>query len=147
MATYLLTWNPKHKRTWRDSEEDYLSAERNGFFDTSWRCGINFRRINDGDRVFLLRQGLEPKGMVAAGATTSVPQEEKGRWYVDVRFRVLLRPESQILPRASLDQRSLRDGPWNARASGTSIPSEVAAELEELWATHLKSLRLKSRRR
>lgn len=147
MSTYLLTWNPNHPRTWRDSEDTYRNAESDGFFDTSWRCGINFRQIKAGDRVFLLRQGLVPKGIVAAGVTMSVPYQEKTVWYVDVRFRTLLRPQSQIFPRLLLEGEGLKGGPWNARASGTSIPADIAHELEQAWCAHLKSLPPKRRRR
>jgi 5-methylcytosine-specific restriction protein A len=151
MATFLLTWNPRHW-TWTEFEAEYLNARNDGFLDSRWSCGVT-RKIKEGDRVFLLRQGVAPKGILAAGVAASEPFEdahysEAGRTarYVAVRFDVLLRPESEILPRAALDHGKLRDVHWNTQASGMSIPPDAAAELEEVWSAHLEALGLKTYR-
>ena len=149
MPTYLLTWNPR-RWAWDDFDEVYRSAREVGYLDSRWSCGVT-RRIKTGDRVFLLRQGPEPKGIFAAGAVTSEPFEEehftdegKTAWYIETRFDVVLRPESEILPRSALARGKLREVFWNTQASGMSIPPEAAAELETVWSAHLESLGLQT---
>ena len=149
MPTYLLTWNPK-RWEWDDFDEEYESAREYGYLDSRWSCGVT-KRIKEGDRVFLLRQGLEPKGILAAGYATSAPFEEahfsdsgKTALYIEARFDTLLRPETEILPRKALDIGNLKDVNWRTQASGMSIPSPAAEELEALWRSHLDSLGLKS---
>jgi hypothetical protein len=71
--TYLLTWNPRNS-PWDDRERMVgLTAEGRPVED-QWSCG-NTKRIRPGDRLFLLRQGQEPRGVMAAGWATSVIYE------------------------------------------------------------------------
>jgi 5-methylcytosine-specific restriction enzyme A len=151
MPSYLLTWNPK-KWKWQTFEADYRSIRKVGYLDSGWSCGVT-RRIKKDDRLFLLRQGTEPRGIVAAGVATSDPFEDvhfadkkKRAFYIDARFDVLLRPETEILPRSALGRGRLRDVHWDPQASGMSIPPDAAAELEDVWAAHLESLGLKTYR-
>lgn len=145
MNTYLLTWNPKR---WHwDLASDLAMLKTHAFFDGRWSCGRT-KRIEPGDRLFLLRQGLEPRGILASGHATSSPHADV-HWdgaldhealYVDVRFDALLDPEDEeVLP---LDQ--LRNGPlstvnWRTQSSGISIQPAAASQLECLWSTHLKA--------
>jgi 5-methylcytosine-specific restriction enzyme A len=119
MATYLLTWNPQ-KWTWEDLQEDVDELAEKGFVTFRWSCG-NSKRIAKGDRVFLLRQGEEPRGVMASGWAESDSFEEihwreekaqKGRTtrYVKVRWDVLLNPETEsIFPREWLNIPPLSD--------------------------------------
>jgi 5-methylcytosine-specific restriction protein A len=147
MPTYLLTWNPKHWG-WDDFDKEYIKTRERGFYDSRWSCGVT-KRIKEGDRVFLLRQGREPKGILAAGHVTVGPFREahftdlgKTALYIRARFDTLLRPETEILPRRSLDIGHLKDVNWGTQASGMSIPPPAAEELEFLWRSHLDSLGL-----
>ena len=151
MATYLLTWNPR-KWPWQTFEDDYRNVREVGYLDSGWSCGVT-RRIKEGDRVFLLRQGSEPKGILAAGVATSTPYEgahftdkKKTAWYIDTRFDVLLRPETEILSRLALRGGKLGGVHWDPQASGMSIPPDAAADLEDVWTAHLESLGLKTYR-
>jgi hypothetical protein len=82
-----------------------------------WSCG-NTRKIGVGDRVFLLRQGVEPRGIVASGVVIEPPYEDL-HWdpnasepalYVDVEFDALLNPESDdVLPRELLGEPPFSD--------------------------------------
>ncbi|HEY9401493.1 MAG TPA: hypothetical protein VIQ24_02280, partial [Pyrinomonadaceae bacterium] len=74
MSTYLLTWSPK-KWLWTDLAQRIKEIKRKGFSITDWSCGNN-RSIADGSRLFLLRQGEEPRGIVGAGFAISEPYEE-----------------------------------------------------------------------
>jgi len=149
MPTYLLTWNPKHW-PWKEFDEKYESARKHGYFNSQWSCGVT-KRIKEGDRVFLLRQGVEPKGILAAGYATSATFEKdhfrdsgKTALYIQARFDTLLQPDTEILPRKLLDIGSLKEINWRTQSSGISIPSTAANELEALWRSHLDSLGLKS---
>jgi 5-methylcytosine-specific restriction protein A len=143
MRTFLLTWNPK-KWHWERYEASVAKVARGGQ-DGTWSCG-NSKRPRPGDRFFHLRQGVEPKGIIGSGWITSMPKPGKhfrtlGKTahYVGIRWDSLLDFESTPpLGHNVLGKGILAAMNWNPQASGTEIPAEVAAELEELWWTHLK---------
>jgi 5-methylcytosine-specific restriction protein A len=151
MATYLLTWNPQKWR-WEDLQEDINELRKKGTLLFRWSCG-NSKRIVKGDRVFLLRQGEEPRGIIASGWAESESSEEihwrkekarKGRTtrYVEVRWDVLLNPETEsIFPREWLNTPPLSDVNWNTQISGITIWPEAAESLEERWAYFLEERR------
>jgi 5-methylcytosine-specific restriction enzyme A len=148
MSTYLLTWSPKK---WRWVELPKLIAEikRRGFCVTDWSCGNN-KSIARGDRVFLLRQGEEPRGLVGAGYADSAPyegihwREEKAKagrttMYIAVRWETLLDPDGEsIFPREWLSGDPLSQVNWNTQISGIAIRPEAADALEERWADFLE---------
>lgn len=94
-STYLLKWNPKNWE-WATLTQDVEEVRSRGFFDTRWSCG-NSKRIKRGDRAFLLRTGIAPRGIMASGLITDEPHEaahynidRRGdtALYVGVRFHV-----------------------------------------------------------
>jgi hypothetical protein len=120
MVSYLITWNPR-KWTWDTIDDDIRLCRTQGYYDGSWSCGIT-KRILEGDRLFLLRQGKEPRGIVGSGYATSGVYEDQ-HWdesraslpsrYVDVCFDILLDAEKEpIFPRQSLDQNPYSDVQW-----------------------------------
>ncbi|MDQ1611597.1 MAG: 5-methylcytosine-specific restriction enzyme [Pyrinomonadaceae bacterium] len=149
MNTYLLTWSPKKWR-WTDLSKRIGEIKKNGFCLSDWSCGNN-KSIARGDRLFLLRQGEEPRGIVGAGWAESEPfeeihwREEKARagrttMYLNVRWETLLNPESEsIFPREWLNEGSLSKVNWNTQISGISIRSEAADRLEERWESFLEN--------
>ena len=62
---YLLTWNPK-RWTWTDQEDNIQTVQSEGSLVLPWSCGTT-RKIRSGDRVFLMRLGVEPKGIIGSG--------------------------------------------------------------------------------
>jgi 5-methylcytosine-specific restriction protein A len=147
MSAYLLTWNPNNWQ-WTDLP-DIARQLRDGIpIEESWACG-NSRSIPIGSRVFVLRQGTEPKGIVASGWVTKEPfpaehwdeaRAAKGEQAHFVRFiaDALLDPDVD----QPLDVRGVVTGPLsevqvNAPASGNSIPDHVAVALSKAWAAHL----------
>lgn len=149
MPTFLLTWNPA-KWHWRDMQADIRQCQSNGYLDDRWSCGRN-KRIQPGDRVFLLRQGQEPRGLIASGIATS-PVFEDLHWggdddkrspiarYVSIRFDVLLDPEQEpIFRREWLEDESFIGVHWNTQVSGIGIPVGIAQTLEREWARFLAS--------
>jgi hypothetical protein len=98
------------------------------------------------DRVFLLRQGEEPRGIIAAGWATGPSFEDAhwnddsdgNAWYAPIRFDRVLNPATDPL----LPSTAFRSGPlsrvrWNTQASGIEVPPDAAALLEEEWNCHL----------
>jgi 5-methylcytosine-specific restriction enzyme A len=149
MATYLLTWNPE-KWPWDDIVFARQRCELEGYLDERWSCGRN-RRIQSDDRVFLLRQGKEPRGLIASGKATSEVFEAP-HWrgddetrspvarYIDVRFDILLDADQEpIFRREWLDAESLSGVHWNTQVSGIRIPEPIASTLEREWASFLAS--------
>lgn len=144
MNTFLLTWNPNR---WEWDMGDALTRlKRRGFFEARWSCGIT-KRIEVGDRLFLLRQGREPRGIMASGVAKSEPYLDE-HWdenrsgealYVNAKFDVLLDPERDgVLPLAKLQDGPLRAVNWRTQSSGISIAPAAAAELETRWRAFLE---------
>lgn len=126
--------------------------KKKGYCVTDWGCGNN-KSIAKGDRVFLLRQGEEPRGIVGAGWAESDSFEEThwrkekariGRttMYVMVRWETLLNPETEsILPREWLNETVLSRVNWNTQISGITIWPEAAEALEDRWRDFLSERR------
>ncbi|HYP01808.1 MAG TPA: EVE domain-containing protein [Pyrinomonadaceae bacterium] len=147
MSAYLLTWSPKKWR-WVDLSQRISEIKKKSFCVTDWSCGNN-RSIAKGDRLFLLRQGEEPRGIVGAGYAVSEPYAEihwrpekarqgKTTMYLTVRWEMLLNPETEsIFPREWLNEGLLSKVNWNTQISGITIHPEAAQVLEERWAAFL----------
>ena len=128
MATYLLTWNPE---IW---DGDVAS-------EMSWSCGQT-KRIVSGDRLFIMRQSREPRGICGSGwaVSNAIPadsDEHVSRLYVKLRVDMFRDPMTEsILTREELKElNSGVDHPmkWDIQSSGTEIPVQVAQRLEEAW--------------
>lgn len=148
MATYLLTWNPE-KWNWKTLAKDIAkvaAGKQEGF---TWSTG-NTKKIRRGDRLFCIRQGRDPRGIFASGHAISDVFDDT-HWsddrlndvalYVEIKFDVLFDPDDEsgpgVLTREDLLARVSSIFNWQPFASGTTIPSDVAARLEEAWAKHL----------
>ena len=121
---------------------------KRGTLETDWSCARS-RQPRKGDRFFLLRQGVEPRGIVASGFLVSDWYEGPG-WrragvpcnYVDLAFDTLLDPSSEpILPREALSHGKLGEMYWDTQVSGISIPDAVARELERVWRSFARAAR------
>ena len=142
-TTFLLTWNPNNW-PWDNLEEQVRTTAAGRPVDDHWSCG-NTKRIKLGDRVFLLRQGVEPRGIMAAGWAASASYEglhwdaeRRNRGdialHVDVRFERILNPDyDEILSLEALQVGPLRSVNWSTPASGIQI-REGVEHLERLWA-------------
>lgn len=149
MKTYLLTWNPKNWG-WETIKEDILQLEKHGVFRDSWSCGNKKNTIKSGDRVFLMHLGVEPKGIVASGYTTSDIYQDV-HWdkskdtlanYVKIDFDVILNPKEQDILSADLlvSNKPFSDySDWFPQSSGNNIDDTIALELEKVWFSHLNN--------
>ncbi|MBX2983347.1 MAG: hypothetical protein KF843_11790, partial [Flavobacteriales bacterium] len=114
------------------------------------RCG-NTKSIQPGDRIFLLKVGTEPKGIIAAGFSTSTPfyekhwsGENKDTLYIDVDFEVLLNPDQEpILTVDILKTGNLAQQNWRPMASGISVRPELVDELEAVWFDFLTTQKIR----
>jgi hypothetical protein len=109
MATYLLTWNPK-RYAWDSFSEDLQTLRETGSLEMNWSCG-NTKRILDGDRLFMIRQGSDNPGLIASGVALSPPYTDT-HWederptvarkalYIEVRLDSL--SETPIISREKL---------------------------------------------
>lgn len=145
-STYLLTWNP-NRWTWDTLGRDARRSAEGDVVKERWSSG-NTKRIVPGDRLFLMRLGVEPRGIVASG--WAISETKPGpHWaperaalgdtalYVDAEFERVLDPDvDQPLPHDDLEQR-LPDFHWSPQASGIEIPSDIAVALEEAWGNRL----------
>jgi 5-methylcytosine-specific restriction protein A len=145
MATYLLVWNP-NRWHWADLPEMAERVSRGEPLISRWSCGSN-KRIVPGARVFLIRLGREPKGIIGSGTVTAGSFEDvhwdpakaqQGRTtrYIRFQFDALLDPEhGLILWRERLKSEApLSRMHWDTRSSGVRIPDDIAVELEETWS-------------
>ncbi len=141
MNTFLLTWNPS-KWQWDDLAEAVYEANTEGHCRDTWSCGTT-RHISPGDRAFLMRLGVPPKGIMGSGVIVSEPFEgehwdEKRAESGDTVYRVrIVFDVLSYLP--ILDEDALSSGPlgehnWYPQASGTHIPEAIASQLESVWS-------------
>jgi 5-methylcytosine-specific restriction enzyme A len=144
MQYYLLAWNPK-RWIWEDLSE--LSEQVNAGNEViiQWSCGVS-KKLEKGDRVFLVRLGEEPKGIFASGIVVKGSflddhwDDEKasaGRkaYHVLVKFEKLLNPETDnILSRDILIASPLySEMHWDTQMSGVRIPEDVAEKVDKIW--------------
>lgn len=131
-ATYLLTWNPEHYQEGGNAGVRAGTEER-------WTCISS--QPKPGDRVYLIRLGVDPRGMVARGTVTegSFKAEDwrdptKSRSYIKF-LADETRPDcaSGLLPMVLLDQLSQGAFKWSAQSSGIAIPDELAITLDRAW--------------
>jgi hypothetical protein len=153
-STYLLTWNPRESSV-EEIEADWKrQCEGESPAVVRWSCGRT-KSIQVGARVFLHRQRVEPRGIVASGwvvqgayqALHWEPEKAKRgelanyvKWQVDAVVEGLGDdPDRVPLPAHLEPEGPLRDEvSWDhMQSSGTSISEPAAAELESLWARHI----------
>jgi hypothetical protein len=140
MKAYLFGWNPI-KWAWDDIDEDIKKLSVSGKLEESWSVASH-KIIKPGDRAYIVRLGLEPKGIFASGIITSEPflALRKGRTYyrIVITLDVLLNPDKEpILTLDILKTGNLATQTWTPQASGISIKPELVDELEGVWLDFL----------
>jgi 5-methylcytosine-specific restriction protein A len=139
MKAFLLTWNPL-KWDWDTLDDDINDLNEIGTVKGRWSCGTN-KSIDVGDRIFLIRLGKAPKGIMASGYTNrnvfTGPHwsNEVGKVsnYIDIDYDILINPESsKILSLDNLESQFPLQR-WTTQNSGISIHQEILFDLEKLW--------------
>lgn len=129
-SAYLLTWNPKYYTPDRELRE----MELHGNCFSHWTTVS--RQMQHGDKLYLMRQGKEPRGIVAFGsARPSIGAERlftfhRGRWYISLIWH-WWRPEEPVFTLDDLNM-LFPDQHWSPRGSGIRIEPPVDAELADL---------------
>jgi 5-methylcytosine-specific restriction protein A len=138
MSAYLYTWNPD-RWVWCDQQDAIYRVNNGEQYDIYWSCG-NTKRIEIGDLFFLMRLGIEPKGIIGCGYVSSQPYslphwdeekaaEGKSTLRTDLLFKAL--SETPVVSLAYL-QDKYPDRTWTPQAGGLPIPDEIAQELFSL---------------
>lgn len=140
MRSYLFGWNPL-KFKWEDLDDDIQQLSKTGKLEDNWSVASH-KTIQPGDRAYIVRVGVEPKGIFASGYIASEPYlaSRMGRIYhrITISLDVLLNPDKQpILTLDILKTGSLAAQTWTPQASGISIRPELADELEGVWQDFL----------
>jgi 5-methylcytosine-specific restriction protein A len=150
MATYLLTWNSE-PLNWFDLEGDIKEIQKKGTLKGNWSCGVT-KKIVPNDRIFLMKLGKDPRGIIASGWTISssysdehwdeeLASQGKKAVYVEIDFDTILKPEN-IFPRKNLEKGIYSEMFWSPQASGVTIQEDIAEKLEDDWAKFLKRPRI-----
>jgi len=140
MPAFLLTWSPE-RFAWEDLPRMARRVRGGRRVRDRWSCARS-KQIRRGARLFMLRQGREPRGIFASGwAITDWYEGPNWRGpgychYLDLVYDVLLDPaRDPILPREALRSGKLARMHWDTQSSGVGIPDDVVAELERTWAS------------
>ena len=146
MKTWLFTWNPS-RYAWDDKHDGYLEMKNQisqaGVTYNSWSCGNN-KSIKKGDRIFLIRLGVEPRGIMASGyAATDVfegPHWDAQKEALGIKCRRLFIEFDKIQDPLSENiismDKLLEINPkykWSSQMSGIEIPDHIADEVEKIW--------------
>lgn len=139
MNTYLFVWNP-NKWNWKNLEQSIEQLADTGKVAEKWSVASH-KSIQPGDRAFLARVGVNPKGIFAAGFVSTTPflsrhwsGKDKDIFRVMIDFEVLLNPNIEpILTLDILKIGNLAAQNWTPQASGISIRPELVDELEAVW--------------
>lgn len=146
MNAFLCTWNPE-KSDWKDLEESINQLKTVGYLERSWSCA-NSKKIKKGDRIFLMRLGIEPMGIMGSGYAKSsyyvAPHWDgtpgKTTHYINIEFDILLNPDKHTLfdkeSLKSIDSKGVQQ--WSPQQSGISIKQEVIESLESNWFNFIK---------
>lgn len=139
---YLFGWNPR-KFKWEDIDKDIEKLTETGELKDNWSV-VSHKTIKPGDRAYIVRVGVEPKGIFASGyiSSTPYPAIRNGRSYhrIEISLDVLLNPDKEpILSMNILKTGNLAQQTWTPQASGISIRPQLVDELEDVWLSFLDS--------
>jgi hypothetical protein len=146
-AAYLLAWNPDNY-PWSNLPAlaaQFRSGEKILAQDADATWTVANKSVKPGDRLFLIRLGKEPKGIMGSGYSVSAPYKgphysgETGKTaaYVQLKWDALLDPErDKVLPLVELRQ-SIPEINWTTNSSGIVIAPNARSRLEQMWKSHL----------
>ena len=141
--TWLLSWNP-NRWEWTTLVDDRLATQKGTEVVHEWTCAN--RKVRKGDKAFLVRSGVEPRGIVARGYIVSdsytaphfdEAKKEQGveRNAVRVAFTRIQDPvrRDPFITESVLDTINEESQVWFPRQSGIEINKKSADLLENEW--------------
>ena len=142
MRAFLFGWNPV-KFEWADLDEDIAKLRSGRVLEDNWSAASH-KTIQSGDRAYVVRVGVEPKGIFASGIISSEPyvayRNSRHYYRVSIQFDTLLNPDKEpILTLDILKTGDLAKQTWTPQASGISIKPELVDELEGVWQDFLET--------
>lgn len=142
MNTFLLTCNPV-RWNWERMQEAVGTTLKGEIYSERWSC--NTKKIHIGDRIFLIKLGEEPRGIVASGYATSDlydsehwDEEKRAKGIpvqrVNIDFDVVLDSQQEnILYMDELTKGKLAEQHWSSQTSGIKIANDIAEVVEDRW--------------
>ncbi len=139
---WLFAWNPGDW-TWPDVNEVISDTSQGKSVIVRWSCSNS--AIKPGDKVWLVRLGAPPKGIMATGNVVSEPyddvhwDEEKAKAgqqqsYVDIEFSLVLDVfKDPFITLDDLAGINIDKQAWSPQSSGIEIKKRSAGLLEKLW--------------
>ena len=132
-----MDWNPAVKWPWEDLDKDIKKLSQSGELKDNWSV-VSHKTIQPGDRAYIVRVGVEPKGIFASGFISSLPYHayRNGRSYyrIEIALDVLLNPvKESILNMDILKPATFLEQTSTPQASGISIRPQIVDELEGVW--------------
>ncbi|SEJ61167.1 hypothetical protein [Paraburkholderia diazotrophica] len=139
MTAFLLIWSPR-KWPWPELPDVAKRVAAGEAVTDVWGCGFS-RSIVPGDRVFIHRVTLEPKGVFASGYVTRAPYEvpdatrKRGyRLCIDFVYDYLVDAHREVvISRDELRHHPFSVQTWDAQTSGISIKPIAEGALEKRW--------------
>lgn len=133
-TAFLFAWNSKPERF-----EGYMMClkkiAKKGTCNLLWRCDTV--KINPGDRVFLMKLGKFPKGIIGSGKALTFPDDG----VIKIQLDTLLNSDEKILDIANLQKGRLAQQNWTPQMNGIAIRNNLLQPLEEKWADYLQKQR------
>ena len=113
---------------------------------TMWRIASH-QSARVGDRVYLFKQGSNPRGVFGAGEIIEAPRlqmdpadiDDEPRYRAKIRFDMLVDPSREFLVEFEIINRIVPETLIDAQASGNAVPSDVAEKLETYLAPFLSA--------
>jgi len=143
VATFLLTWNSKDEN-WKDRKHQLRLIRNKPIKKMGWWTG-HTKKIRRGDRVYMLKQGSPPNGIVASGWAETDSEKWRPRrghaprtgihWTIE---ELIDHETEPILSKQSLLRAGVPRTLLHTVASGVQVPAHIAKTIERLWARHLR---------
>ena len=153
MPAYWLTYKPRSAASPRGWPAEELSELVRRFeidranATTLWRIASH-QTARIGDRVYLFKQGSDPRGIFGVGEIIEPPRlqneptdaYEGPRFRAKIRFDRLVDPSREFLIEFDAINEIVPDTLITAQASGNGVPEDVAIELEKRLSPLLHAL-------
>ncbi len=137
MTAILGTWNP-NKWSWNSLPDEVRDTAVGKTIAAGWSVSRRRHGVAIGDRFYVLKQEVEPRGIIASGTVSSLPFED-AHWngvpgntcnYVKVEFDIVL-DSDDVLPLEEL-MAQLGNTHWTPQNSGTAVSPLDEGTLERL---------------